>query len=420
MNLVGIKNSLKPTLQAFAELTNNGLCGRAHRAGRCTNPASRIWPAATAICWREIFRRNYPNYSAGLSLNIPLRNRAAQSDYVTSQLELRQNELNLQKEHQPGTGGRAERGDRLATGSRSLRCRQPSRASCSKQTLAGDQGEMSLGAATVFQVVQDQRDLATAESTEMQAMANYTHARIAFDQALGTTLEVNHISLDEALAGQLARPSELPANLPAECAREASHDDTQMRSRYPACSPGLAHLGAGQPAHRAGAAAGARHHPSVFAGHRSAGASREFPAPSANWFAPGHLYLTAQDAIALALENNIDIEVSALQSVHQRLAARALRGGRRFAGRAEQRLAGRIGRYRPGRRRKPGRRWGKRAGRERQRQQKLERDYFADRSGHSEPRPDTAGDHHVEPHQYAAARPGAKPGAQPDTEHARI
>jgi hypothetical protein len=31
---------------------------------------------------------------------------------------------------------------------------------------------------------------------------------------LGTTLEVNHISLDEALRGQLARPSELPGNLP--------------------------------------------------------------------------------------------------------------------------------------------------------------------------------------------------------------
>ena len=34
MNLVGIKNSLKPTLQAFAELTNNGLCGRTNGAGR--------------------------------------------------------------------------------------------------------------------------------------------------------------------------------------------------------------------------------------------------------------------------------------------------------------------------------------------------------------------------------------------------
>jgi outer membrane protein len=83
-----------------------------------------------------------------------------------------------------------------------------------QQTLAADQRRYSLGAATVFQVVQDQRDLASSESSETQAMANYTHARIALDQALGTTLEVNHISLVEALEGQLARPSELPPTIP--------------------------------------------------------------------------------------------------------------------------------------------------------------------------------------------------------------
>ncbi len=46
----------------------------------------------------QIFRRDYPNYSAGLSLNIPLRNRAAQADYATSLIGIRQNELNLQKQ----------------------------------------------------------------------------------------------------------------------------------------------------------------------------------------------------------------------------------------------------------------------------------------------------------------------------------
>jgi outer membrane protein len=66
----------------------------------------------------------------------------------------------------------------------------------------------------VFQVVQDQRDLATSQSTEVQAMANYTHARISLDQALGTTLAVNHVSVDEAMKGRLAYDSTLPANLP--------------------------------------------------------------------------------------------------------------------------------------------------------------------------------------------------------------
>jgi outer membrane protein len=47
-------------------------------------------------------------------------------------------------------------------------------------------------------------------------MANYSHARIAFDQAMGRTLEVNNISLVEALTGNVSHASSIPANLPVE------------------------------------------------------------------------------------------------------------------------------------------------------------------------------------------------------------
>jgi outer membrane protein len=96
LNLVGIKNSLKPTLQAFAELTNNGLTGDLTALG-ALQPGLGYLAGGYGNLLAQIARRNYPNYSAGLSLNIPLRNRAAQSDYVTSLIEIRQNELTLQK-----------------------------------------------------------------------------------------------------------------------------------------------------------------------------------------------------------------------------------------------------------------------------------------------------------------------------------
>lgn len=64
-------------------------------------------------------------------------------------------------------------------------------------------------------MVQSQRDLATAVSAEVQAMANYTHARIAYDQALGRTLQVNGVVVEEALRGQVSRESRLPDTLPA-------------------------------------------------------------------------------------------------------------------------------------------------------------------------------------------------------------
>jgi outer membrane protein TolC len=86
----------------------------------------------------------------------------------------------------------------------------------SAETLAADQKRFVLGATTPFQVVQDQRDLAAALSAEVQSMANYTHARIALEQALGTTLEAHNVVLSEALEGRVSQVSKLPAELPQE------------------------------------------------------------------------------------------------------------------------------------------------------------------------------------------------------------
>jgi outer membrane protein len=211
LNLVGIKNSLKPTLQAFAELTNNGLTGTLTPFGESQGGLPGLVGGYGNLLG-EIARRDYPNYSAGFSLNIPFRNRAAQSDYTTSLLEIRQNELSLQK------SVNQVRVDvqNAVIGLQQARARYEASVKArvlQQQTLDADQKKYSLGASTAYQVVQDQRDLASAESAEVQAMANYTHARIAFDQALGTTLDVNHISLAEALSGQVQTP---PSSLPAE------------------------------------------------------------------------------------------------------------------------------------------------------------------------------------------------------------
>ncbi len=199
LNLVGIKNSLKPSLQAFAELTNNGLTGTLTPLGADQSGLGYLAGGYGNVL-AQIARRNYPNYSAGFSLNIPLRNRAAQSDYATSLVELRQNELSLQK-----SINQVEVDVRNAViGLQQARARFVSAVKArelQEETLKADQQKLSLGASTPFQVVQDQRDLANAQSSEVQAMANFSHARIAFDQAVGNTLETNHISIDEARAG---------------------------------------------------------------------------------------------------------------------------------------------------------------------------------------------------------------------------
>jgi len=213
INLKAIRNGLKPTLQLFAELTNNGLAGSANYLAPGTVAPTFLTGGAGTL-FDQIVRRDYPNYSAGVSLNIPLRNRAAKSDYVTSALEERQAELSLQK---AVNQVRVDVQNALI-GLRQARVRFDSAVKArilQQQTLDADRKKYTLGASTVFQVVQDQQTLAAAQSTEQQSLANYSHARISFDQALGTTLEVNHVSIDEALSGRVMRPSDLPTNLPA-------------------------------------------------------------------------------------------------------------------------------------------------------------------------------------------------------------
>ena len=210
-NLVGIKSSLKPSLQAFAELTNNGLAGDA-TAYALASGGLPVFAGGFSSALAQIFRRNYPNYSAGFSLNIPLRNRAAQADYVTTALELRQNELNLQKQiNQVRVDVQ-----NAVIGLQQARVRYEAAVEgrkLSQETFDGDKRKYELGAATPYQVVQDQRDLASALSSEVQAMANYSHARIALEQATGSTLDVNHISLTEAMAGRVSMPvSPIPVN----------------------------------------------------------------------------------------------------------------------------------------------------------------------------------------------------------------
>jgi outer membrane protein TolC len=59
-------------------------------------------------------------------------------------------------------------------------------------------------------VIVAQRAVVTAQTTLITALSAYAHARDSLNNALGQTLEVNHVSLDEGLNGQVSRESKAP------------------------------------------------------------------------------------------------------------------------------------------------------------------------------------------------------------------
>jgi outer membrane protein len=212
--LKGTKNNLLPSLQAFTELTNNALSGPVNPLynGGSGQP-NPFFVGGVGNVFGQLLRRNFPNYSAGLSLNIPFRNRQAQADFVTDELQLRQTELQLQRGLNQVKSDvkinlinlqQARSRYETAVATRVL----------AEQSLEAEQKRFNYGVGSVALVIQAQQDVATDEDAEVQAMANYTHAKIGFDQALGRTMEVNHIDMDEAIQGRVQRESFIPANVP--------------------------------------------------------------------------------------------------------------------------------------------------------------------------------------------------------------
>jgi outer membrane protein len=207
INIRGTKDALLPNLQGFIELTNHGLTGTDNALANSLSDPYLTGGYGNML--GQIFRRDYPDYSAGFSLNIPFRNRAAQADYVADQLTLRQSELQLQRSVKQVRVDVKNAVINLQQARARFESARETR-QLAQQSLEAEQSRFKFGQSTIPLIVQAQRDLAADQSAEVQSMANYTHAAVAFDQALGQTLDANGISIDEATAGRVMRPSVIP------------------------------------------------------------------------------------------------------------------------------------------------------------------------------------------------------------------
>ncbi len=208
----GIKSELLPTLDVVGRLSNNALAGQVG-PGPGTNP---FFVGGYGTVLSQLFARNFPNYSIGLNLNIPLRNRAAQADLINVALALRQQQLGLQRlENQVRVDVQnAQIGLQQGRAQYQSAIKQHT---LQQQTVDAEQKKLAVGASTTYNVILTQRDLVTAESNEVAAMSAYAKAKVEVDRATGQTLNSNNISLEEAFQGVVSRPpSPIPAAPPPQ------------------------------------------------------------------------------------------------------------------------------------------------------------------------------------------------------------
>ncbi|HXA65826.1 MAG TPA: TolC family protein, partial [Bryobacteraceae bacterium] len=165
-----------------------------------------LYPGGYGTTLGQIFKNNFPTYSVGLQLTLPLRNRVAQADAVRDELQVRQSQLRRQQfEDQV----RLEVADAYVAMQQARAAYEAAVQSriLQEQSVKVEQETFDVGLATNYLVIQYQTFLAQAQSTEVSAKGAYAKAKVALDRATASTLEVNQVSVQDAQNGRVARPS---------------------------------------------------------------------------------------------------------------------------------------------------------------------------------------------------------------------
>jgi outer membrane protein TolC len=163
-----------------------------------TTASQVVFPGGAGQDLGRVFRGNYSTFEGGINLTLPIRNRAAQADNAQA----------LLNERQQKTQYRQEQTSIFVSVRNALIALQEDRASLAAaeearklavQTLEDEQEKYRLGASTSYNVVLRSRDVTAAEGTELRDRINLLEDELKFNQAMGRTLEVNQISLNDAL-----------------------------------------------------------------------------------------------------------------------------------------------------------------------------------------------------------------------------
>jgi outer membrane protein TolC len=202
-------------LSVFATYFPTGLSGHFLCGGNplyepaCPKGVLGYVPGGVGDSLSQVFRNVYPNYSLGVNLSIPIRNRQAQADAARALIEERQFRVQLQQKT-----NQAQQDVRNAviavTQAKAQIDAAKEATELSKETLNGEQRKFQLGESTPFLVIQAERDLAAQEGAEALARSTYAKALTQYTQATGTILEKFNVEISEAKTGQVTHAMNIP------------------------------------------------------------------------------------------------------------------------------------------------------------------------------------------------------------------
>jgi outer membrane protein TolC len=220
------RNELRPAVNLFGQYTASGLGGvqnasataatgdyltglpvvnaagvpiaGLYQSTAVTTNTTVVFPGGVGQDLSRVFHGTYSTFEGGINVTLPIRNRAAQADNAQALLNQRQQKVQYRQEQNTILLGVRNALIAMQEDRASLAAAEEAR-KLAVQTFEDESEKYRLGASTSYNVVLRSRDVTAAEGTELRDRINLLEDELKFNQAMGRTLEVNRISLADAL-----------------------------------------------------------------------------------------------------------------------------------------------------------------------------------------------------------------------------
>ncbi len=187
-------NALRPDLSLTASYRATGLGGNLFETSLLGGTAGSFIPGGVGDALDQLFQFRFPTYSAGLTLQLPLRNRRAAANLSNSVISKKRNLYNLRSIEQEI---RLAVLNAIAGVELSKAAMQQAAVALdfSRKRLDAEQKKYDLGVNTAFIVLDAQDDLVQSEADLLQEAIGYRQAVVTLLQSTGELLEARGIQL---------------------------------------------------------------------------------------------------------------------------------------------------------------------------------------------------------------------------------
>jgi len=153
-------------------------------------------PGSAGQAFKDAFKFLYNNWTAGVTLTIPIGDVLSKAGYAYAKLDLQQSQARLKVQEQQVYLEVSDAVRALETAAKSVDAYRIARELAEKQ-LEAEMKKLNVGMSTNYFVLTYQDALAVARSSEMRALVDYNIALANIAKVTGSTLEERNISLGE-------------------------------------------------------------------------------------------------------------------------------------------------------------------------------------------------------------------------------